>query len=478
MKPALARGDIRCIGATTIAEYRRYIESDSALERRFEKIIVNEPSPEEALEILRGIKPKLEDHHHVEIEDSALEAAVNLSIRFDGDHQLPDKAIDLVDKSSARTRIPILSMGPHKKEKATSKEICKSELEGSVTGLAIAQVLSSKIGVPLEIITGHLQGMEQSRLLSLESFLKERLIGQDEAIERVNQRLLLAHSGLAKRRGPLAVFMFLGPTGVGKTELAKLLAEFLFGNKSDMIRLDMSEYMEEHSVAKLIGSPPGYIGYEQEGQLTGKLRTNPYSVVLLDEVEKAAPRVFDMFLQVFDDGRMTDAKGRTIDARNAIFVMTSNINVGNINETPPIYDGRRKAEGVREKLKRIMRPEFVNRIDEVIEFQALGEKEVKRILKPMLNEICLNLQKQHNITLQVEEEAESYLARAGYNSDFGVRALQRTVERLIQIPLSRLILSGELKKHSHWQIIYHNQGIAITPIGKENGKGANETERL
>jgi ATP-dependent Clp protease ATP-binding subunit ClpC len=478
MKPALARGDIRCIGATTITEYRRYIESDSALERRFEKIIVNEPSPEEALEILKGLRPKLEEHHRVQIADSALEAAVNLSIRFDGDHQLPDKAIDLIDKSSARTRIPILSMGPHRKEKAQSKENGKLEPKTSVTDLTVAQVLSNKIGVPLEIITGHLEGMEQSRLLELESFLKQRLIGQNEAVDCVNQRLLLAHSGLGKRRGPLAVFMFLGPTGVGKTELAKLLAEFLFGNKSDMIRLDMSEYMEEHSGAKLIGSPPGYVGYEQEGQLTGKLRTNPYSVVLLDEVEKAHPRVFDMFLQVFDDGRMTDAKGRTIDARNAIFVMTSNINAGNLNETPPIYDGRRRVVGVREKLKRIMRPEFINRIDEIIEFQALGENEVKRILKPMLQEICLNLQKQQGITLEIDEDAESYLARAGYNSDFGVRELQRTVERLIQIPLSRLILSGEMKKHIQWKITYYSQGLAIVPVGKDTGKGSHETERI
>ena len=476
LKPALARGDVRCIGATTIAEYRRYIEQDPALERRFEKIIINEPSPGEAVEILRGLKPKLEAHHHVQISDSAIADAVRLSVRFDSDHQLPDKAIDLVDKAAARARIPLLSMGKEAQEKARSG--VAAEVKPQVTEFTIAQVLSEKVGVPLEVITGNLEGSSASRLLALEESLKKLIIGQDEALAQVCQRLLLAHSGLNRHRGPLAVFMFLGPTGVGKTETAKLLAELLFGDESDMIRLDMSEYMEEHSVAKLLGSPPGYIGYEAEGQLTGKLRTNPYSVVLLDEVEKAHPRVLDLFLQVFDDGRLTDAKGRTIDARNAIFVMTSNIRADKLAETPPIYDGRRKTEGIRERLRRIMRPEFVNRIDEIVEFQPLGESEAKRILRPMLEEISASIRKQHNVTLEIEEAAESYLARVGFSSDFGVRELQRTVERLVQMPLSRLVLSGELQKQGFWQVRFSGEGISIVPRGKERRRETYETERL
>jgi ATP-dependent Clp protease ATP-binding subunit ClpA len=269
--------------------------------------------------------------------------------------------------------------------------------------------------------------------------------------------------------------MFLGPTGVGKTELAKLLAEFLFGSKSNMIRVDMSEYMEEHSGAKLIGSPPGYVGYEEEGQLTGRMRSNPYSVVLLDEIEKAHPRVLDLFLQVFDDGRLTDSKGRTINAKNTIFVMTSNLKTDDFRETPQIYDGRRKAEGIREKLRLFMRPEFLNRIDELILFRSLSKDDVKRILKPILDEICANSIRQYNVTLQVEGEAEDFLADAGWSPEYGVRELHRTVQRLIQIPLSRLILSGELKKHSHWQITRSREGISIIPLGNEKGKDMHET---
>jgi ATP-dependent Clp protease ATP-binding subunit ClpC len=280
LKPALSRGDLHCIGATTIAEYRRYVESDPAPERRFEKVIVEEPDPEEALEMLRGIRPRWEEHHGVTITEEALQAAVNLSIRFDGDHQLPDKAIDLVDKAAARTRVPVLSMPkPAGGEPASPAAAGAAQGQLVVTGLTVAEVLADKISVPVHVVTGYLDCMGAFRLSELEAHLKRRLVGQDEAVEAVCRRLLLAHSGLARRRGPLAVFLFLGPTGVGKTETARLLAEFLFGSEADMIRLDMSEYMEEHSVAKLIGSPPGYVGHEEEGQLTGKLRTKPYSAL-------------------------------------------------------------------------------------------------------------------------------------------------------------------------------------------------------
>lgn len=470
MKPALARGEIRCIGATTISEYRRYIESDPALERRFEKVIVNEPSPQETLEILKGVKVKLQEYHEVEILDSAIEAALNLSIRFDADHLLPDKAIDLVDKAAARARVPGLSLEGEK----ASEEKKKTPV---VDEKAIAKVLSDRIAIPVDIITGHLEGLDQNRLLSLKADLKKQLIGQDEAIERVCNRLLLAHSGLEKKQGPLSVFMFLGPTGVGKTELAKLLSECLFGGKSNMIRLDMSEYMEEHSVAKLIGSPPGYVGYESEGQLTGKLRTHPYSIVLLDELEKAHPRVLDMFLQVFDDGRLTDSKGRTIDASNTIFIMTSNIRSDNFGAAPPIYDGRKKtSEGIREKLSRVMRPEFVNRINEIIEFHQLSNEDVKRILRIKLDQLATTVNKKHGVKLTVDQTAEDYLARAGYSNDFGVRELQRIIEEQVQIPLSRLIISGDLKKQDGWIVTYTNNGVQVIPK-KQPNKSDTEIEK-
>ena len=323
--------------------------------------------------------------------------------------------------------------------------------------------------MPLEIITGHLEGMAQSRLLELESFLKKRVIGQDEALNLVCQRLLLSHAGLAKRRGPLAVFLFLGPTGVGKTELARSLAEFLFGSDSQMIRFDMSEFMEEHSVAKLIGSPPGYVGHEEEGQLTGKLRTKPYSVVLFDEVEKAHPRVFDLFLQLFDEGRLTDAKGRTADARNTIFIMTSNIaadksakKIG-IGNQDPIESKTIALHDV----KKYFRAEFINRIDKIIGFQSLNEEDIRKILKPMLDEICENIQKNYKVVLRIGEEVERFVAQAGYSPEYGVRELKRTMERLIQIPLSNLILSGELKLHPCWEVVCSSDGLSIISIRGE-----------
>ena len=476
MKPALARGDLRCIGATTISEYRRYIESDAALERRFEKIIVNEPSSEETLEILKGLRDKWEKHHHVRITNGALETAVNLSIRFDGDHQLPDKAIDLVDKAGARTRIPILSMRPGTPKSAigSGEEDRGVKCDVEVTELTIAQVLSDKIGVPLEVITGHLEGMAQSRLLELEGFLKKRLIGQDDAVECVSQRLLMAHAALTRRSKPIAVFLFLGTTGIGKTELARLLAEFLFGSKSNMIRIDMSEYMEEHSVAKLIGSPPGYIGHEEEGQLTGKLRTKPYSVVLLDEIEKAHPRVFDLFLQVFDEGRLTDSKGRTTDARNTIFIMTSNVAA---DKGRGIGFGRQDKDEVKDEakmevlheVKKLFRSEFLNRIDEQIVFRSLSQDYIKRILLPILDEIAATLKQRHAVTLKVAESAVEFLARTGYSLRYGVRELHRTIERLVQAPLSGLMLSGRLKDHNCWQVVCSGEGLAIVPL--EEGSG-------
>jgi ATP-dependent Clp protease ATP-binding subunit ClpC len=485
MKPALANGELRCIGATTIAEYRRYVESDPALERRFEKIVVSEPGRDEALEILGGIRAKLEEHHRVRITDQALVAAVDLAIRFDTDHQLPDKAIDLVDKAAARTRIPLLSMmqperdrnSPPRHQDTKENLRAKPEDRKSVKSVdksfgeevgdeAVAEVLAEKMDLPLEIVRGHQAGMGGARLLELETRLKERIVGQDEAVGRVCRRLKMAHAGVLERRGPLAVFLFLGPTGVGKTETARALAEFLFGSESEMIRLDMSEYMEEHSVAKLIGSPPGYVGHDEEGQLTGKLRTKPYSVVLLDEIEKAHPRVFDLFLQVFDDGRLTDARGRVADARNAIFIMTSNIQVGR-ERSARVGFGERPSEeakpGLPGELMRYFRPEFINRIDEQIVFRALDENDIRRILRPMLDRIRARLQQQHGVLLEASADAEELIARTGYSSAFGARELRRTVEQLLEAPLSQLVLEGRLAQHKRWQVSVENGQVRIVP---------------
>lgn len=456
MKPVLARGEFRCIGATTIAEYRRHIESDPALERRFEKVIINEPTRDETIEILKGIRPKWEGHYNKKIMDKALEAAVDLSIRFDVDHRLPDKAVDLVDKAGARMQIPFLSMAFNKKEdeiKAATKA------NDDVTEFTVAQVLSEKIGIPLDIITGHLKGSGGSRLLDMKGFLRKRVLGQDKAIDKVSQRLIMAHAGISQRKGPLAVFFFMGPTGVGKTEMAKSIAEFLFGNVSSMTRLDMSEYMEEHSVSKLIGSPPGYVGHDEEGQLTGKLRTRPYSIVLLDEVEKAHPRVFDLFLQLFDEGRITDSKGRTVDARNSIFILTSNIQPEKHKGLGFVADND-STDKPSEELKRYFRPELINRIDEQIVFRPLGKGDSMGILRIMLGEIVGGLSKQ-GVLLQVTEEAEEYLILKGYSSQFGARELRRTVERLVQAPLSNLIVSGELMKHKSWRVVCGDDGISI-----------------
>jgi ATP-dependent Clp protease ATP-binding subunit ClpC len=451
IKPALARGELRCIGATTISEYRRHIEKDPALERRFERIIVDEPSRDDAIEILKGLRHKWEEHHQARITDKALQAAVDLSIRFDADHQLPDKAIDLIDKAGARIRIPILSvmLGDNADNAASGKHAF-----GEVTDLTVARVLSEKTGVPLDVITGHLESGEKSRLLELETFLKTRIIGQDDAVERVCKRLIMAHAGLAERKGPLAVLLFLGPSGVGKTELARLLAEFLFGNEADMIRLDMSEYMEEHSFSKMIGSPPGYIGHEEEGQLTGKLRTKPHSIVLLDEIEKAHPRIFDLFLQVFDDGRLTDSKGRTADARNAIFIMTSNLSTNQKAELSfvPAKQSVNEADALHEVAKHF-RPELINRVNEQIVFKSLGQEDVRKILKPMLEEIQQSLQKQYQVNLQIDLQAEIFIAQSGYNPQYGARELRRIVEKLVQMPLSELILAGKLQKNSKWQLV-------------------------
>jgi ATP-dependent Clp protease ATP-binding subunit ClpC len=447
-KPYLSRG-LRCIGTSTIAEYHRYIEADPALERRFETILVKEPCREEALAILDALRPKLEEHHGVRILDDALAAAADLSMRFDADHMLPDKAVDLLDTACSGARTPSLSMN--------SMEELRKEVDGRV----VAETMAIRSGLPLDIVAGH-DLRPSSRIMGLEPFLRSRLAGQDEAVERISKRLMVAYSGLERRAGPLAVFLFMGPTGVGKTETARLLAEFLFGSGSEIIRLDMSEYAEESSVAKLIGSPPGYVGYEEEGLLVRMLRARPYTVVLFDEVEKAHPRVFDIFLQLFDEGRITDSKGRTADARNAIFVMTSNI----VPDAGISYD--EMESGVRRKRKNgagleIFRPELVNRIDELIVFKPLDLGAVRRLLKNSLQETLAELEQKHHVSLRMSEGAETFLARAGYSPEYGARELRRTVRQFVYVPLSGLILSGRLAKHKKWLAVYDESGISIVP---------------
>jgi len=469
MKPALARGDIRCIGATTAKEYQRFIEKDSALERRFEKIIINEPSRDEAIEILKGLKSKMEKHHKARINDRALEAAVDLSIKFDSDHRLPDKAIDLVDKAGAQTRIPELGAMDNVDKKRMTPDDNNKCIDTclEVTELAIAKVLSEKVEVPLEVIAGYLEDVRKSRLSELEETIKKGLVGQDEAVSQVCERLLMAHANISKRKKPLAVFLFVGPSGVGKTELAKLIAESLIKDESGLIRIDMSEYSEEHSIAKLVGSPPGYVGYDEEGQLTGKLKTKRYSVILLDEVDKAHPKVFDLLLQLFDDGRLTDSKGWTVDARNAIFIMTCNISPDKKIGFTSRGNGLNKTAVVNELVKHF-RLEFINRLDEVVVFRPLDKKSVRKILRRMIDEISEDLKRQYKITLEIEKEAEKFLAEKGYDPQNGVRELHRIVERYLQIPLSRLFINGSIRENTHWRVCHGIRGITIVPYKKRN----------
>ncbi len=465
LKPALSRGELRCIGATTPDEYRRHIESDPAMERRFEKVLVGEPTREETLQILRGLKPKWEEHHQVRILDSALEAAVDFSLRYDTEHRLPDKAIDLVDKAAARTRVPVLSMRAPE-QGGGSASASGGAVYGDVTEEAVAYVLAEKRGVPPERIMDGLASAEGTRLLELDKFLAGKLIGQDHAIHRVAQRIRLAHSGIKTRRGPMAVFLFLGPTGVGKTEMARLLAEFLFGSSSELVRFDMSEYMQEHSVSKLIGAPPGYLGHDEGGQLTSRLNRKPYSVVLLDEIEKAHSRIFDLFLQVFDEGRLTDSRGRKADARHTVFMMTSNL--GTATEKEPLgfgagEEGSSREEAILEQAQQWFRPELWNRIDEVIVFRPLKEEHTLRILRPWIRAMCEKVEEQHGVHLTVTPEAEAFIAQSGYSRTLGARELQRTLERMMHVPLSNLILSNKLKSYPEWQLVFDEGGVYVLP---------------
>ncbi len=440
MKPALARGELRCIGATTIAEYRKSVEKDPALERRFQPIQVAEPDRAETVSILMGLRAHRESHFGVTIADDAIEAAVDLGVRFDPVRALPDKAIDLLDRACAECRVPILSM---------SLDAEPDRLPGSpvVRPDTVARVVSEKVGIPLEVVRGGLGGLTESRVRGLEEHLNRHIVGQTEAVSQVCRRLLVAHAGLGDRRRPLGVFLFLGPSGVGKTELARQLAAYLFATERSFIRLDMSEYQDNLSVSRLVGAAPGYVGYEEGGQLTERLRTTPYAVVLLDEVDKASPRVFDLFLQLFDNGKITDSQGRTADARNAIFVMTGNIRTGKeigFHAGDPDVE----AEAALAVARMWFRPEFLNRIDEQIVFRRLGADDVRKVLEAQLAVLEESLTERSGVSLEVEPEALAWLVAAGYSSEYGVRELARVVDRYVRGPISLMAAVGKLDRYA------------------------------
>ena len=461
LKPPLSRGELRCIGATTVEEYRRFVESDPALERRFEKVLVEEPDRDETLEILRGLRPGLERHHGVSLPDEALAAAVDLSVRFEPDRKLPDKAIDLVDKAAARTRLPTLSL----LRPTGAREGGLAAEAPPVTPVIVARVLAEKRRLPLDIVTETLDTGIGSRLLALEGFLRERVLGQEEAIARVSRRLRLAFASPQGKRGPMAVLLFLGPSGVGKTETARLLAEHLFGSASGMIRIDMSELMEAHSVSKLIGSPPGYVGHEDEGQLTGAIRTKPHALLLLDEVEKAHPRVLDLFLQLFDEGRLVDSKGRLADGRHLVVVMTSNLG-GAVRPAPGFAaPGPNDSLVAGPDLRGVFRLELVNRIDEIVTFRALDADDVEMIVGRALAELTSAVERRHGVRVRVMPEAARFAAQQAALAAPGARGARRTVERLVHGPLSALVLTGKLTRHTAWAAVYDEGGIYLLPEG-------------
>jgi ATP-dependent Clp protease ATP-binding subunit ClpC len=507
LKPALARGELQCIGATTIDEYRKHVEKDAALERRFQPIMVGEPTVEETIAILEGLRDRYEAHHRVKITDEAIRAAARLSDRFISDRFLPDKAIDLIDEASSKVRIGTTIAPPdirkleeeyarirtekesaikneefeqaaslRDKEQKLKEEIeaKKSEwqnkrgmVEAVVTAEDIAEVVSAWTGVPVTQLTEE----ETERLLKLEEILHKRVIGQEEAVASLARAIRRAHAGLKDPKRPIGSFIFLGPTGVGKTELARALAEALFGDENAMLAFDMSEYMERHTVSRLIGAPPGYVGYDEAGQLTEKVRRQPYSVVLFDEIEKAHHDVFNILLQVLEEGRLTDGKGRTVDFRNTVIIMTSNVGanlistdtkLGFISGDTEQYDYERMKEQVLTAMKKTFRPEFLNRVDEVIVFKALNEQEIREIVELQIAQVEERL-KDRDIHLDVSNEVKDLIAKEGFSREFGARPLRRVIERKLETLLSEKILQGRDSLRMH---PFLNFAISLNHIWK------------
>jgi ATP-dependent Clp protease ATP-binding subunit ClpC len=489
LKPALARGEIQVIGATTLNEYRKHVEKDAALERRFQPIMVGEPTEEETVEILKGIRDKYEAHHRVKITDDALEAATKLSARYITDRYLPDKAIDLIDEAASKVRLKAFTAPPdikkleeqleklakEKEDAIRSQEFekaagirdqehkLKAEFEkikdnwyqenqtrtDTVTEEEIADIVSSWTGIPVK----RLAEEESERLMKMEDVLHERVIGQDEAVKAVSRAIRRGRVGLKDPKRPVGSFIFLGPTGVGKTELSKALAEALFGNENAMIRIDMSEYMEKFAVSRLVGSPPGYVGYEEGGQLTEKVRRKPYSVLLFDEIEKAHPDVFNILLQILEDGRLTDSQGRTVDFRNTVIIMTSNVGgrlitepkrIGFVTEEDSARNYEEMKNNVMSELKRTFRPEFLNRVDDIIVFHPLDEGNIKGIVEIMVNALAKRLA-QNGITLVAGDDVRTYLAKKGFDPVFGARPLRRYIQSMVEDKVAEKMLDGSVK---------------------------------